>query len=47
MAKHDSPVPLYVQIKDYIRLNIQNGLFAVNERIPSERRWPSSSASTG
>ncbi|RPI99424.1 MAG: GntR family transcriptional regulator, partial [Chloroflexi bacterium] len=38
MAKHDSPVPLYVQIKDYIRLNIQNGLFAVNERIPSERQ---------
>lgn len=38
MAKHDSPVPLYVQIKDYIRLNIQNGLFAINERIPSERQ---------
>jgi len=38
MAKHDSPVPLYVQIKDYIRLNIQSGAFAVNERIPSERQ---------
>jgi GntR family transcriptional regulator len=38
MAKHDSPVPLYVQIKDYLRLNIQNGVFAVNERIPSERQ---------
>jgi GntR family transcriptional regulator len=38
MAKHDSPVPLYVQIKDYLRLNIQNGVFAVNERIPSERK---------
>ncbi len=38
MRKHDSPVPLYVQIKDYIRLNIQNGIYAVNERIPSERQ---------
>jgi len=38
MKKHDSPVPLYVQIKDYIRLNIQNGIYAVNERIPSERQ---------
>lgn len=38
MPKHDSPVPLYVQIKDYLRLNIQNGVFAVNERIPSERQ---------
>jgi GntR family transcriptional regulator len=38
MAKHDSPVPLYIQIKDYIRLNIQNGVFGVNERIPSERQ---------
>jgi GntR family transcriptional regulator len=38
MARHDSPVPLYIQIKDYIRLNIQNGLFATNERIPSERQ---------
>ncbi len=38
MTRHDSPVPLYVQIKDYIRLNIQNGIFAVNERIPSERQ---------
>lgn len=38
MPKHDSPVPLYIQIKDYLRLNIQNGVFAVNERIPSERQ---------
>ncbi len=38
MTKHDSPVPLYIQIKDYIRLNIQNGIFATNERIPSERQ---------
>jgi GntR family transcriptional regulator len=38
MTKHDSPVPLYVQVKEYVRLNIQNGVFAVNERIPSERQ---------
>ncbi|MCD4686094.1 MAG: GntR family transcriptional regulator [Anaerolineae bacterium] len=38
MAKHDSPVPLYVQIEDYIRQNIQSGIFEVNERIPSERQ---------
>lgn len=38
MTKHDSPVPLYVQIKDYIRQNIQSGMFGVNERIPSERQ---------
>lgn len=38
MAKHDSPVPLYVQIKEYLRLNIQNGVFGVSERIPSERQ---------
>ena len=38
MTKHDSPVPLYIQIKDYIRLNIQQGIFQVNERIPSERQ---------
>ena len=38
VTRHDSPVPLYVQIKDYIRLNIQNGIYAVNERIPSERQ---------
>lgn len=38
MAKHDSPVPLYVQIKEHIRRNIQSGVFEVNERIPSERQ---------
>ncbi len=38
MAKHDSPVPLYVQIKEYLRRNIQSGVFEVNERIPSERQ---------
>lgn len=35
---HDSPVPLYVQIKEYIRLNIQSGTFLENTRIPSERQ---------
>lgn len=38
MAKHDSPVPLYVQIKEYILRNIRSGVYDVNERIPSERR---------
>jgi GntR family transcriptional regulator len=39
MTRHDSPIPLYVQIKDYIRLNIQNGIYRVNEKIPSERQF--------
>jgi GntR family transcriptional regulator len=38
MPKHNSPVPLYIQIRDYIRLNIQNGVYTVHERIPSERQ---------
>ncbi len=38
MVAHDSPVPLYVQIKEYIRLNIQTGQFLENTRIPSERQ---------
>jgi len=38
MTKHDSPLPLYVQIKHYVRLNIQKGVFRVNTRIPSERQ---------
>jgi len=38
MTKHDSPVPLYVQIKDYIRLNIQSGVYSVHQRVPSERQ---------
>ena len=37
MVTHDSPVPLYVQIKDYIRRSIQNGVIAAHERVPSER----------
>lgn len=39
MTQHDSPTPLYVQIKDYIRLNIQNGVYCVNDKIPSERQF--------
>ncbi|MDX1995227.1 MAG: GntR family transcriptional regulator [bacterium] len=35
---HNSPVPLYVQIQDYIRLNIQSGNFPLNSRLPSERQ---------
>ncbi|KAB2902429.1 MAG: GntR family transcriptional regulator [Anaerolineae bacterium] len=38
MIAHDSHVPLYIQIKDYIRLNIQAGVFPENSRIPSERQ---------
>ncbi len=38
MTKHHSSVPLYIQIKEYIRQNIQSGVFEVNERIPSERQ---------
>jgi GntR family transcriptional regulator len=37
MTMRDSSVPLYIQIKDYIRLNIETGHFAINSRIPSER----------
>lgn len=37
MVTHDSPVPLYVQIKDYIRRCIQTGAIEVNGRVPSER----------
>lgn len=37
MVTHDSPVPLYIQIKDYIRRSIQNGVIEVHERVPSER----------
>lgn len=37
MVTHDSPVPLYIQIKDYIRRSIQNGAIEAHERVPSER----------
>lgn len=36
--RHTSPVPLYEQIKEYIRRNIQAGVYVVNARIPSERQ---------
>jgi len=39
MTQYDSPVPLYVQIKDYIRLNIQNGIYRADEKIPSSRQF--------
>lgn len=38
MVKHDAPIPLYIQIKDYIRFNIENGVFGVDQKIPSERQ---------
>ncbi|MCC6798673.1 MAG: GntR family transcriptional regulator [Anaerolineae bacterium] len=37
MITHDSPVPLYVQIKDYLRRSIQTGAIGVHARVPSER----------
>jgi GntR family transcriptional regulator len=38
MVNHDASVPLYIQIKDYIRQNVQNGLYQVHDKIPSERQ---------
>ncbi len=38
MVKHDAPVPLYIQIKDYIRHNIENGVFGIDQKFPSERQ---------
>jgi len=32
-----SPIPLYEQIKEYVRANIQSGQFRPHSRIPSER----------
>lgn len=37
MARPFSQKPLYEQIKDYILLNIQSGMFQPDTRIPSER----------
>lgn len=34
---HDSPVPLYIQIKDLLQKQIENGVYAVGARLPSER----------
>lgn len=37
MDHHISPKPLYAQIKEYILLNIQSGVFPQDSKIPSER----------
>jgi len=34
---HDSPVPLYVQIKDLLQKQIETGAYAIGQRLPSER----------
>lgn len=36
--EHESPVPLYIQIKDFIRQHIESGEFAGDMRLPSERK---------
>ena len=38
MVNHDAPIPLYIQIKEYIQRNIENGQYRLNEKIPSERQ---------
>lgn len=38
MIKHNAPVPLYIQIKEHIRADIENGVYCVDEKIPSERQ---------
>jgi GntR family transcriptional regulator len=38
MLSRDSSVPLYVQIKEYIRQNILSGVYPPDSRIPSERQ---------
>jgi GntR family transcriptional regulator len=35
--QHNSPVPLYLQIKEYLRLQINDGVFPIGSRLPSER----------
>ena|SRR5690606_1774524 len=35
-ALNDSPLPLYVQIRDELRCNILEGRYAIHERLPSE-----------
>lgn len=34
---HDSPVPLYVQIKDLLQTQIETGAYVIGQRLPSER----------
>ena len=36
--EHESPVPLYIQIKDFIRGGIESGEFPSDARLPSERK---------
>ena len=35
--QHDSPTPLYIQLKEYLQMQIQTGEYAVDARLPSER----------
>ena len=35
--QHNSPVPLYHQIKEHLRLQIKNGAYRIGARLPSER----------
>lgn len=35
--QHESPVPLYIQMKELLQSQIQSGARAVGERLPSER----------
>jgi GntR family transcriptional regulator len=37
-VEHDSPIPLYEQIRDYFRAQIESGHLAGNTRLPSERQ---------
>lgn len=37
MITHNSPVPLYIQIKEYLRRRIQTGAIGIHTRVPSER----------
>jgi GntR family transcriptional regulator len=34
---HDSTIPLYIQLKEYLRTQIETGVYATGARLPSER----------
>ena len=34
---HDSTVPLYLQLKEFLRMQIETGVYASGSRLPSER----------
>ena len=34
---HDSTVPLYIQLKEHLRMQIETGIYPVGARLPSER----------